>query len=298
MTRRDRDDPGICIIGAGRVGCNLARWLTSRSIRITALVSPHPDTVPGCVAQLRPMITANRVGDIPNDVRIVFICSPDGVIRDLASELAAVLPDDPSVFVAHTSGLRTAAELEVLRLKGLLAGSFHPIQSFPSKEIALDAMSGIGVGVEGDDRFAERAEDIARLLGWQPVRVPTEYKASYHAACVFAGNFLPVIAAEAIRVLRECTGTDAASSLLLPMMRHVLTMLESENIESVLTGPAIRGDADAIAAHLRALAPSRHHTAALYAACTQYIVSSAHPPDDVRARMETALRSLILTGDT
>jgi predicted short-subunit dehydrogenase-like oxidoreductase (DUF2520 family) len=154
----------------------------------------------------------------------------------------------------------------------------------------------MGVGLEGSDHFADRAGRIARTLGWMPVRVPKERKPLYHAACVLAGNFLPVIAAKASTLLAASTDADDASALLAPMMHQVLRILQSNDITRVLTGPAARADGETIATHLAALAAHDPKTASLYAQCTEHILALMPSPPDDRVRIQRILAPYLAPG--
>lgn len=280
---------GVCVIGAGRVGSNLLRWLTANAADIVAVISPRIGETRALMDAIRPKIRDTRISMIPAETRHVFLCVPDAMIRSVAAELAPVLPRVPGVFVAHVSGARTSQELSILDPECVDAGSFHPMQSFATDDIGLDAMRGIGIGIEGPDRFAERAGRIAGLLGWTPVRIQTEDKDLYHAACVFAGNFLPAVAAEAISLLAQATDGIPDRRLLLPMMRHVLARLENADTAQLLTGPAARGDTDTVASHLARLSGMNASTAHLYASLTRLVLDLKNVTGDDSRRLKALL---------
>jgi predicted short-subunit dehydrogenase-like oxidoreductase (DUF2520 family) len=275
----------VCIVGAGRVGSNLARWLSYRSVEIVAIISPRIAAKRALIEAVRPVIAASQLDRLPRETRHIFLCVPDACISQVATQLAPVLPVGRELFIAHTSGLHGTADFKALYSDRILAGSFHPVQSFGSDDIGLDAMRGIGVGLEGDDRFARRAGDIACSLGWTPLRIRPERKALYHAACVFAGNFLPVIAAEAYALLADSVEQSPDRDFLRPMMNHVLDSLTAKYIGETLTGPAARGDIKTIAAHLEAVSAKSPRAASLYAECSKRILDLKMLDAATRERM-------------
>ena len=261
----------VCVVGAGKVGSNVLRWLASKAIRITGVITPHPAATHGLLTTVRPEVTGTDLTAIPQSTRFLLLCVPDTLIESIADELASGPLDMSDMIVAHTSGLRTSDALSALSGRAAAFGSFHPVQSFPSADIGLGPLRGIGIGLEGDDRFVAEASGVAWKWGWVPFRVAKQRKPVYHAACVFAGNFLTVLAADAQALLGLASTELPDRTILLPMMRHVLERMASHPFEQVLTGPATRGDSEAITSHLEALSAIPGDAATLYALFTKRI---------------------------
>src|SRR5690606_24287151 len=79
---------------------------------------------------------------------------------------------------------------------------------------------------------------------------------NYHAAAVFASNYLVTLAATAVRILREIgVPEEDALPALIPLMRGTLDNLEDLGLASALTGPIARGDLDTVRTHLARLSP-------------------------------------------
>jgi predicted short-subunit dehydrogenase-like oxidoreductase (DUF2520 family) len=235
------------IVGAGRVGLALAHHAAAHGFRLVWAVDIRPEvlstvkthfhcTVHGCIGELT-----------TSEIDICIIAVGDEAIADVAKDLAihGVLREGTLVF--HTSGARGAAELLSLSEKLIHTGAIHPIQSF-ADTAGNTPLEGIGCGVEGSDEFCERAFELAAAFGWRALRIDTESKALYHAACVFAGNFPTVLAAQAAELLRASTPDTAANTLpyLLPMMETVLRRLHTMSPEASLTGPAARAQSTVV----------------------------------------------------
>lgn len=105
------------------------------------------------------------------------------------------------------------------------------------------------------------ARRLAAAIGARTVNIPNKGKAVYHAAAVMASNFPVVLAALAARLLAQSGMEEhAAEQVVQRLMAGAVTNLEYGSPRDVLTGPAARGDSEAIAAHRAAL---RHDSESL-----------------------------------
>ena len=120
------------------------------------------------------------------------------------------------------------------------------------------------------------------------VEIPAEGKPEYHAAAVFASNYVVVLAALAERLGREA-GLDVSWRLFLPLMRQTIDDLGAHDPAATLTGPIRRGDVGTVRAHLAALPePVR----SLYAALGREALALARSQLDARTveQLEDLLR--------
>lgn len=205
------------VIGAGRVGTVVAARLGARLVRR----GEDPD-LGGC--------------------RLLLIATPDAVIADVCEALASRL--DPAAGVVHFSGGTSVATLAAA--PGPRA-SVHPLQTvWPDR--GRDQLEGAHAAVTGD---WELGAGLARALGMTPFPLADEAKPAYHAASVFASNYVVTLTHAAVSLL-ERTGLDreAALAALRPLQHRTIDVAGSPP-----TGPIARGDAVTVAAHLRAVGP-------------------------------------------
>ena len=268
--------PVILLVGAGRVGLNLAlhclrkgfppALVVEASVERRALLSGlHADVA----------TSATLPASFPDGITHCVLAVPDARIASVARDLAA-LPDlPPGLVVVHTSGSQPSALLAPLALHGCVTGCLHPMQSFPLEPLAPERLDGIGCGVEGSDTFWTEASALAVALGWKPLRIAAERKALYHAANVFVGNFPVALALIAEQLLRASADDATAASIghLLPMLHTVVHRLDTFPPSEALTGPAARGDHDTIARHLEALGAFDPELRAAYAAITEWLMA-------------------------
>jgi predicted short-subunit dehydrogenase-like oxidoreductase (DUF2520 family) len=184
----------------------------------------------------------------------VFLTVPDGAIASLAGELGAAGDVPKTVAFVHCSG---ALGLSVLGALGAQhpIGSFHPLQSFPEPR-APEAFQGSLVGIDASgEALRRRLERLARDLGAKPRRVDEPDRVVYHAAAVFASNYLVALAAEAVDLLGTIGWSEReATEGLVPLMKGALAEVARRGPSAALTGPIRRGDVETVTRHLEALA--------------------------------------------
>ena len=179
---------------------------------------------------------------------ILFLTVPDGAVRDMAARIAAMNPPR-GLAVVHTSGALGLDALDALAKNP--RGSFHPLQSFPAPR-EPSAFRGITVATDATTPGLERLlRALARKLGAKPRHVGDKERVAYHAAAVFASNFVDVVVAEAVGLL-ENVGWSEKESLeaLIPLVEGAVANIRRRGPVGALTGPIRRGDAETVERHL------------------------------------------------
>jgi predicted short-subunit dehydrogenase-like oxidoreductase (DUF2520 family) len=128
---------------------------------------------------------------------------PDDAVLPTAGALAlAGRPVPESAAFVHLSGALPLGALEPLRTTHLV-GSFHPLQSFPEPR-APTSLRGIVVAVDASGpALLRRLNALARAVGARPKRVGDGQRVLYHAAAVFASNYVDVLLGEGVQLLRS-----------------------------------------------------------------------------------------------
>lgn len=240
------------LIGAGRVGRTLASlWAQQGVFELQDVLTSSPQTArQACSAMGAGTAVATLQAMRPADVWMVAV--PDARIADVAATLAAVQASTQPVgaikpIVFHCSGAQSAASLQTLADGGWRTASAHCILSFADVEAAAQQFAGTACALEGDAHACDELESAFNAIGGQCFRVAGADKVLYHAAAVFATNFLPVLQSVAEAAWSH-SGVPAA---LLPQLRANLLRNAVDNITrqgpaGALTGPAARGDIAAI----------------------------------------------------
>lgn len=240
----------IGIIGAGRLGTSLAAALAGAGYRLAAVsrtgeMQRNPNFGPDTV------VTTSAT-EVVKLCDAVFLTVPDGAIRRLGEGL----PWRAGQWAIHCSGALGIEVLTSAATAGATTGTFHPLQSFPSREPEPDRFRGIVCGVEGEGDLGQFLDGAARALGARPVRLEGVDRALYHAAAVMVNNHAVALAAGAAR-LWEAAGLPAteARAALEPLLAAAAQNVASRELARALTGPLARGDLETIKGHLAALTP-------------------------------------------
>jgi len=158
---------------------------------------------------------------MPPPLGIVFLAVPDQAVGEVAAAIARLKPPSRLNFV-HVSGALGLGALDALR--------DHPVGSL------------------------RRLRALARAIGARPRHVDDSQRALYHAAAVFASNYVDAVLGDAVNVLRAAGWTEnEAISGLLPLTEGTLANVRKRGPVRALTGPIRRGDVETVKRHLEAL---------------------------------------------
>jgi predicted short-subunit dehydrogenase-like oxidoreductase (DUF2520 family) len=140
----------------------------------------------------------------------------------------------------------------------------HPLQTFPDPVSGVERIPGCLIAISADDDPGWfMAERIAEDLMGEPFRLHEDHRALYHAAAVFASNYLITATAVAEQLL-AAAGVPEPSRALRPLQRATVDNVASMGAADALTGPAVRGDAGTIERNLEALAAQAPWSVAAY----------------------------------
>jgi predicted short-subunit dehydrogenase-like oxidoreductase (DUF2520 family) len=281
----------VVVVGAGRVGTALAVLLRRAGHRIVAVAGRGaPGARPAKDLPGVPVVApgeAARLGDL------VLLTVPDDAIGEVAGSRAASGAFRAGAWVAHVSGATRLEELAPVRARGARPLVIHPLQTFPDVEGAIGRIPGSAIAVTADDEegFA-LAERLARDLGGRPFRLSDEHRALYHAAAVFASNYVVAALGQAEELMR-LSGVPEPVAALAPLVRATVDNVERLGPGHALTGPAVRGDAGTVARNLAALAGSAPQAVAPYVELAHLALAlgtrSGRLSDEARARVEEVL---------
>ncbi|MGD8859855.1 MAG: DUF2520 domain-containing protein [Myxococcales bacterium] len=275
------------IIGAGRLGSTLALACQAAGQRVSAVAGRDAGHVRalaerlGGADALSPQGVADRTG-------LVFLAVPDDVVPVLARRLSF----RPGQAVVHTSGALGLQALQPAADAGARRGCLHPLQTFPERLDAPERFHGITCGVEGDAELGERLGDLVRALGARVLRLEGVDRAGYHAAAVFASNYLVALhaaAAEAFAVAG--LPPEAAAPALSPLTARAADNVARLPLAEALTGPLARGDLRTIERHLRALEASPQLSSLYRALGRQLLSLPLELPEATQAALQRLLSS-------
>ena len=232
----------------------------------------------------RAAATANLVILTVNDDSIATVC------RELAR--AGVL--GPGKLVIHMSGVLQLDALEPAAASGALIGCAHPLQSFATREMAVRDLRGSFFGVTAGPGAAEALDALVEVLGGHAVRVRDEDKMLYHAAAVFASNYLVAVEDIAAQLLVEAGFSEpTARQALVPLLRVTSENVAALGATDALTGPIVRGDVDTVRRHLVTLKALGGDPLAVYKLLGRHCLAIARRRATLDAETLDALAKLL-----
>ena len=264
------------IIGAGRVGQTLGQlWQRNGVFAVQDVLTRSEASAHAACAVIGAGTPVTQWALLrPADVWMLAV--PDVQIASVAQRLSEALsgracagatahPRAPIAF--HCSGACSAALLAPLAQQGWHTASAHCILSFATPEAALAQFPGTACALEGDATAIAALRAAFTAIQAQCFDVASAHKLLYHAAAVFATNFLPVLQS----VAEDAWRATGVPDNLLPGLRAALLANAVANItrlgpSGALTGPAARGDVAAIATQAQAVAQWDAQAGAAYEA--------------------------------
>ncbi|MEO7664481.1 MAG: DUF2520 domain-containing protein [Candidatus Limnocylindrales bacterium] len=266
------EPPVVGIVGAGNVGTALGFALARAGWTVGAVASRDP----GRRERFRSLVPGARgfseATALLDEVELVILAVPDDALPTLAGSLRLY----SGQAMVHTSGALGAEVLEPAMAAGTQVGAFHPLVAFADVDLAVAALVGATVAIEGDDQLAELLARMADALGAHPVRLAPGTKAAYHAAAVLAaGGFIALL--DAIAQLGRVAGLDEAGSLAIygRLSEQTLANARALGISRALTGPIMRGDVGTLDRHLQTLRTHARDALPLYVAAAEREIALA-----------------------
>jgi predicted short-subunit dehydrogenase-like oxidoreductase (DUF2520 family) len=197
----------------------------------------------------------------------------------------------------HVSGAAGLDVLEPLHSAGARRLALHPLQTFTDVEAAIAALPGCHVAVTADDDDGlELGRRLAADLGATPFRLADDRRPLYHAAAVFASNYLVATSGVAERLFAEA-GVPEPLAAMRPLQETTLANVVRLEPGGALTGPALRGDASTVERNLDALATSAPETVAAYVAMCRVALDLAERTGRLDASGRRAVEAVLERWD-
>jgi predicted short-subunit dehydrogenase-like oxidoreductase (DUF2520 family) len=240
----------IGFIGAGTVGTALAVLLNQKGYEFIGASRRRPIST---VKASRTVCNLHLLGsnqEVADKADLTFITTPDDAIAPVVAQIKW----RSGRSVVHCSGADSTDVLEPARKAGAVVGGFHPLQTFASVKQAVENIPGSTFALEAEEPLLTTLKDMATALGGNWIQLKSADKVTYHAAAVFASNYLVTL----VKMSTDLWQTfhippEQAIRSLLPLLRGTLRNIETVGIPQCLTGPIARGDTGTISKHLKTL---------------------------------------------
>lgn len=236
------------IIGAGRVGRVLAQlFATNQVFLVQDVLNRSAASSADAIAFIGAGSAASRYQDL-RAADVTMLAVPDDQIALCCAELAACGQIAADSVVFHCSGALSSADLLAASALGAAVASAHPVRSFADAAEVATQFNGTFCGLEGDPRAVALLEPALSAIGARVIALQADSKTLYHAAAVFACNYL-------VTLMDVALNAYVAAGIPEHIARQMAEPLASETLgnvfrlgpEQALTGPIARGDLAAVA---------------------------------------------------
>ncbi|BDT92870.1 MULTISPECIES: Rossmann-like and DUF2520 domain-containing protein [Nocardia] len=257
----------VGIVSAGRVGSALGAALERAGHVVFGVCAISDASVRRARTRL-PDSEILPIEQVAARSELLLLAVPDTELPGLVRGLAGAGVVRPGTIVAHTSGANGVGVLAPLAEAGALPLAIHPAMTFTGHDEDVTRLGNACFGITAADEVGYAiAQSLVIEMGGEPVRVPEQNRPLYHAALAHGSNHLVTVIVDAVAALRAALSgpgllgqqlvddqpNGLAERLLAPLASAALDNALRRG-QSALTGPVARGDADAVAAHLDALA--------------------------------------------
>jgi predicted short-subunit dehydrogenase-like oxidoreductase (DUF2520 family) len=229
----------------------------------------------------RPSGMATSSGPLSEEMsgsNIVIVCVRDPQLDETIQEVMAAAKNGllaRGAAILHTSAIAEPEGLRTLSEAGFPGGTFHPLVPFSDPEVSAELLRQGWIGIDGENAAKSASRRLAGHLGARTLEIPPGKKPVYHAAAVITSNFPVVLASVAGHLLHDIGIPDASAyQAVESLMSGAMANMKQTLPDDALTGPIMRGDAETVGKHLRAL--QRHGAASeVYRALSAAVVEIA-----------------------
>ena len=244
----------IGIIGAGKVGVSVGRYLKDNNIQISGFYDINSDnaafaekfTQTDCFSDMEELV---KVSDT------LFITTPDTVIGSVWD--CIIKNKNMSVknkIVCHFSGALSSDVFTDSQSTGAGVCSIHPMLAFSDKLTSYRIPANTFFAVEGDETAVSAVKSLFENLGNTVCRIDKSKKSLYHTAASVLSNDIVAVLNFGYSPLEECgfSRDEAVKATQNLVLGNVKSVLENGCVNA-LTGPVERNDLQTVKKHVDSL---------------------------------------------
>lgn len=260
----------IGIVGAGRVGCSIGKYLKEHGAAVAGYYSKSRESVE-FAATFTNTAAFPSLGELVEAVSMIFITTPDDEIRPVWEKI--VRQPIQGKIICHFSGSLSSVVFSGREQAGASGCSVHPMYAFSSKETSWQQLNQVLFTMEGDSHALDRAGRVLAQTGLRYFVIDSAKKERYHAAASMVSNMMIALYQMSVDMLQDCGFEEAAARILLePLVRNNIENLLATSPEQALTGPIERNDVETVRKHLAVLTEAERE---VYTSLAQKLVETA-----------------------
>lgn len=241
----------IGIIGAGKVGCSIGKYLLEQDVSVSGYYSKSKESV-----DLAATFTNTRAFDsleqVIKESDLIFITTPDDSISEVWEKLWDYSMQSKTV--CHFSGSLSSVVFSRREEKGVYACSLHPMYAFSDKFTSYKKLNQVMFTAEGDREALDLVCPVFSHLGNEVCVIPSEEKVRYHAAASMISNMMIGLYEMSVKMLIDCGfSEEKAKELVEPLVQGNMERLLKTSPKEALTGPIERNDVKTVKKHMAQL---------------------------------------------
>lgn len=244
----------IGIIGAGKVGTTLGKYLSNAGICVTGYYSRTRESADEA-ATFTGTAACQSLAELAAASDTLFLTVPDGAVGQVWQEIAGL--SVRQYVICHFSGSLSSNVFSGIEDAGHFGLSIHPVYAFSDKFTSYKNFHTSYLTMEGSSTALSMMKPLFEGLGHKVMTIRAGDKMKYHAAAAMASNEMLGLMQASLDLLAECGfGRQDAMEMLAPLVRGNIDAMLEKGCAPALTGPIERNDIQTVRKHLEALADS------------------------------------------
>lgn len=277
----------IGIIGAGKVGVTLGKYLGEHQVTVSGYYSRTYENAL-VASDFTKTKAYHDIGELVALSDTLFITTPDGVIGDVWDCIKKYKLENK--IICHFSGSLSSHVFSGIEEKRAAACSIHPMYAFSDRFTSYKQFHTAKLTVEGSSKALESIVPLFEKLHHTVFTVAAEDKMKYHAAAALASNYMVGLFQTSLDLLGECGfSSEKAMELLKPLVSNNVQSMVEKGPVAALTGPVERNDIETVKKHLQVL--TQKETQDIYRSIGKKLVAIAEEKNPQKDY--TALKTLL-----
>ncbi len=240
------------IIGAGKVGCSLGKYLVSKNQSVVGFYDVNK-TFEQEAANFCEVSAVSELDVLINKSDALFLTVPDGLIQTVWNQIKSL--SLTGKYIIHCSGALSAADaFPGIADTGSFGYSVHPLFAVSDKYHSYKELETSYFTIEGEPSHLKEIQDLFESFGNHVLNLDSKEKVRYHLAAAICSNHMVALLRQSLDLFKACGFSEEnARAAITPIVRaNVEHILEKGPVAS-LTGPVERGDVSTVKKHLACL---------------------------------------------
>ena len=242
----------LSIIGCGNVARTLAHlWHKASLVEVVDIVNRSEKSALTAAEFIGAGTPHGSFDNLQQSDAFLIGCQDD-LIEECLNQLLLSKVVSKGNIIFHCSGSKSSAVLDKEKESGALIASLHPVKSFANPATANISFKATYCGFEGNIEAVLVLKEWVRAVGGIPFDIDADKKLLYHAASVFACNYLVALEELSLKAFDQSgVEREMAMKILQPIVKGTADNIFTLGTAKALTGPIARGDFQVVADQLK-----------------------------------------------